>query len=98
MPSLQENFGIAVAEALAAGAVPVVSDQVALSEKIREKNLGFVSQTDLASIEKVLRNAIGESQDKLQKMSTDCVNYALKNFSQSVVGESFYSFYKKYAR
>ncbi len=43
LPSQQENFGIAAAEAMAAGLPVVVSDQVALAEEIAAAGAGLVA-------------------------------------------------------
>ena len=49
LPSLQENFGIAVAEAMAAGCPVVVSEQVNLASEIRDNEAGIVCKSDAVS-------------------------------------------------
>lgn len=46
LPSKDENFGIAVAEALSYGLPVVVSDQVALAEDIRVANAGIIINSE----------------------------------------------------
>jgi glycosyltransferase involved in cell wall biosynthesis len=58
LPSLQENFGIAVAEAMAAGCPVIVSDRVDLCTLIREENAGLVCTVDVESVVKALRTMI----------------------------------------
>ena len=48
-PSAHENFGIAVAEALALGTPVVVSDQVGLADFIRQQDLGRVAPVEVAA-------------------------------------------------
>ena len=48
LPSLQENFGIAVAEAMAAGCPVIVSEQVNLATDIRNASAGIVCTADVA--------------------------------------------------
>jgi glycosyltransferase involved in cell wall biosynthesis len=50
LTSHHENFGVAVLEALAAGASVLVSDQVALGEGIRRHRLGTVVPLEIAAI------------------------------------------------
>ncbi len=56
LPSYQENFGIAVAEAMAAGLPVVISDQVALAEEIIRGGAGVVVPVDQPE---ALADAIG---------------------------------------
>lgn len=48
-PSAHENFGIAVAEALALGTAVVVSDQVGLADFIQRHDLGRVAPAEIAA-------------------------------------------------
>jgi glycosyltransferase involved in cell wall biosynthesis len=50
LPSWQENFGIAVAEALAAGTAVVISDRVALSALVRSADVGGVAPPEPVAI------------------------------------------------
>lgn len=47
LPSHQENFGIAVAEALACGVPVLISDQVNIWREIAEDRAGFVASDDI---------------------------------------------------
>ena len=49
-PSLHENFGVAVAEAIAVGTAVVVSDQVGLESMIRENNVGVVTSLRVENV------------------------------------------------
>ena len=90
LPSLQENFGMAVAEAMAAGCPVVVSEQVNLASEIRESKTGIVCKSDAVSTAKALEILIRDDglraimakngrslvADKftLQKVSADLMN------------------------
>jgi glycosyltransferase involved in cell wall biosynthesis len=50
LTSRQENFGIAVVEALAAGTPVVISDQVNISDEIAEAGVGGVTTLDVDAI------------------------------------------------
>lgn len=50
LPSYQENFGIAVAEALAAGLPVVISDQVNIQADVKAAGAGGVVPTDVAAL------------------------------------------------
>ncbi len=74
LPSLQENFGIAVAEAMAAGCPVVVSDQVDLSPDIRQAEAGLVATPTVEAVagavalllrDEPLRRRMGENGRRL---------------------------------
>lgn len=62
LPSLQENFGIAVAEAMAAGCPVVVSEQVNLASEIRDNKAGIVCKSDTASTASALEKLIKDRE------------------------------------
>jgi glycosyltransferase involved in cell wall biosynthesis len=56
LPSHQENFGIAVAEALACGKPVMISNQVNIWTEIKEANAGIVDEDNLDGVLKMLRS------------------------------------------
>ena len=74
LPSLQENFGMAVAEALAAGCPVVVSPQVGLAEAVRAHDAGLVVEPTADALAEAMvallsdatrRSALGENGRRL---------------------------------
>ena len=55
LPSHQENFGIAVAEALACGVPVLISDKVNIWREIDQDGAGYVANDDLASTVQTLQ-------------------------------------------
>lgn len=60
LPSLQENFGLAVVEAMAAGCPVVVSPQVALASSIEEHGAGLVAEANDEGFASALRRLLGD--------------------------------------
>ena len=61
LPSYQENFGIAVAESLAAGTPVVVSDQVALHTQVTQAGVGGVTPLDADALARELRRWLSDT-------------------------------------
>jgi glycosyltransferase involved in cell wall biosynthesis len=63
LPSHQENFGIAVAEALACGLPVLITDKVNIWREIATDRCGFVASDDLNGIEGLLRSWLETSPE-----------------------------------
>ena len=61
LPSYNENFGIAVAEAMACAIPVVVSDQVDLCVEVREWQAGLVVTCDVGELSTALARLIGDA-------------------------------------
>ena len=68
LPSHQENFGIAVVEALACGKPVIISDQVNIWNEIRETGAGIVGHDDLKGISDSLLYWLEVSDEKKKTM------------------------------
>ena len=67
LPSMQENFGIVVAEAMAAGTPVVVSEAVALSGDVRRVAAGWVANPDAGGLARVLSEAISSPSERARR-------------------------------
>jgi glycosyltransferase involved in cell wall biosynthesis len=78
LTSHQENFGIAVAEALACGVPVLLSNQVNIWREIAEDNAGFIENDDEAGARNLLRRWTALDQDARELMRAN----ALRCFSE----------------
>lgn len=67
LPSYYENFGIAVAEAMAAGVPVVISDQVHIWREIQHAEAGWVSPCSVAALTDQLRLALKSSEERYRR-------------------------------
>jgi glycosyltransferase involved in cell wall biosynthesis len=93
LPSYSENFGIAVAEALAAGLPCIVSDGVALSHEITMAQAGIVTGTDTASIAWGIQQLLND-KTAYYAMSKAARSLAANAFSMAVMGERLEMLYR----
>jgi glycosyltransferase involved in cell wall biosynthesis len=73
LPSHQENFGIAVAEALACGKAVLLSDQVNIAPQIAEDGAGWMEKDDQAGTDALVRRWIGISAEKRAAMEAQAL-------------------------
>ena len=94
LPSYQENFGIAVAEAMAAGLPVIVSDQVAIADEIMENNAGVVIPVDMPEVlaDKILTFL---DPEYLKQMSTRAREFVKSRFSADRQGQQLVHLYTK---
>jgi glycosyltransferase involved in cell wall biosynthesis len=77
LPSHQENFGIAVVEALASGKPVLISDQVNIAPEIAAANCGLVEPDTLAGTRRLLERWLAMDTSDRSLMSVN----ALRKFS-----------------
>lgn len=69
LPSHQENFGIAVAEAMGCGLPVLISDKINIWREIRADGAGIVGPDTLDGTQQILRTWIALTPDQQQTMS-----------------------------
>jgi glycosyltransferase involved in cell wall biosynthesis len=67
LPSASENFGIAAAEALAAGLPVIVSRHVALADEIESAQAGWICGDDAAALANTLRTALADPDERRRR-------------------------------
>ena len=65
LPSLSENFGVAVVEAMAHGVPVVVTPGVAASEYVRQARCGVVAQDSIESVTAAIREVLQADRQEL---------------------------------
>jgi glycosyltransferase involved in cell wall biosynthesis len=89
LPSHQENFGIAVADALACGTIPLVSDKVNIARDVAGDSAGLMESDDLQGTVRLIERFQALSSTERAAMSANaraCYQrrYALGNAAQGV--------------
>ncbi|MDF2432799.1 MAG: hypothetical protein JWP44_2430 [Mucilaginibacter sp.] len=80
LPSHQENFGIAVVEALACGKPVLISDQVNIWKEINKEGAGLVKSDSLTGVKKMIRKWVNFTQEEKFKLSDNAINTYHKYF------------------
>src|SRR4030081_1780125 len=75
LPSHQENFGIAVAEALAVGLPALISNKVNIWREVLSDRAGLVAEDTLQGTSELFRSYLALSKDEkagMRQRSCDC--------------------------
>ena len=94
LTSYSENFGIAVLEAMANGATPMVSDQVALANQIKKEALGYVCELNQNDISSNLSSALNNLVHT-RELGHEARNYVVQNYQWSAFAESLLVLYQR---
>ena len=89
LPSHQENFGIAVADAMACGVIPLISDKVNIAPEVMSDGAGLVGPDTVEGTKRLIINFQELSADQKRVMQNRALEsyqsrYALKNSAEAV--------------
>jgi len=91
LPSHQENFGLAVAEALACGVPALVSDKVNIWREILADHAGLVSEDTLAGTTRLLQDWLGMSAAGREAIAANTHRCFQSRFSSTAAARSLLS-------
>ena len=89
LPSHQENFGIAVAEAMACGVPVLISNQVNIWREIQQAQGGLVEQDTLEGTERLLTRWLNTPPEQWQQMRRHARHCFQQRFQIERTAESF---------
>ncbi|MET0465736.1 MAG: glycosyltransferase [Chitinophagaceae bacterium] len=81
LPSHQENFGIAIAEALACHKPAMISNKVNIWREIKEAGAGLIEEDTKEGVQKLLRGWLELSSTQKTKMTENAGNVFRQQFS-----------------
>ena len=94
LPSYYENFGIAVAEAMAAGIPVLISDQVHIWRDIERSESGWVCSCQVEDLTHHLRIALQDTETRQQRGS-NAQAYAQTHYSWDTIAQQMIQAYEQ---
>ncbi|EMI41671.1 glycosyl transferase, group 1 family protein [Rhodopirellula sp. SWK7] len=99
LPSASESFGIAVAEAIAAGTPVIISPQVPLSKFVEKHNLGWIAPPSVASVTHAILKAF--SNDSLETFTNTREHgrdYVNEHFGWNAISDQISHMYHQHTK
>lgn len=94
LPSLQENFGIAVAEALAASCPVIISDRVGIAGEIKSASAGIICALDTVSIAEAI-DRLAASDDLRSELGSNGRRLVLRKYTWPRAAEMTIEMYEQ---
>lgn len=96
LPSHQENFGIAVAEALGCGLPVLISDKVNIWQEVRSSNAGLVAPDTLSGVQQLLREWMAYTMDQRLSMGRRARGLYDERFTVNSMADSLLAVIRQY--
>ncbi|MDI9872480.1 glycosyltransferase [Flectobacillus roseus] len=93
LSSYQENFGIAVVEALSCGVPVIISNQVNIYTEILTGNAGLVTENSIEKISESLQTLSSKGETDLMNYKSNALKCFNKYYDVSVVSKAYKNFF-----
>ncbi|PSF38092.1 glycosyl transferase group 1 [Aphanothece hegewaldii CCALA 016] len=94
LPSYYENFGIAVAEAMAIGTPVVISDQVHIWGAVEKAAAGWVTKCTVADLTQTLQTALQDAEER-KKRGENGKSLAFEQYSWDAIAHQMIAVYQQ---
>lgn len=94
LPSYQENFAIALVEALRTGTPAVISRRINIWNEVADANAGLVTNLEIQCLSDTVTDILNDRQ-RLESMSENAEKFASNAFSWSVSGQRLDAVYQE---